>query len=244
VKDKHFSVDCEPAISGGPGRLDPSEARAALPRRDPSELEILRDAVTDEPALPQYRDPELFARWLARRRSGSSLSGNLLVTVLVAVLAGPAAIIGALAAGHRGVFPLVYMVSLGPVVEEILKQSGMIYLLEKKPYRVFAAWQFPFAALVSGLVFSAIENLAYIHVYAPAGVVEDTARLAAFRWAVCTPLHVSCALIASWGLVRVWKKQLGDGRPADLSAGFGLFAVAVSIHGLYNFAAVLLDRLF
>jgi len=244
VKDKYFSVDHEPALTGGPGRLDPSEARAAPPQRAPNELEALRDAVADEPALPRCRDPELFSRWLQQKRRRCTLPGNLAVTLLAAVLAGPAAVLGALAAGHRGAFPLVYMISLGPVIEEILKQSGMIYLLEKKPYRVFAAWQFVFSGLVSGLVFSAIENLAYIHVYAPAGDVEDMARLVAFRWAACTPLHVCCAVIASLGLVRVWKRQLRDGRPAELAAAFGFFTVAVTVHGLYNFAALFLDRLF
>ena len=60
----------------------------------------------------------------------------------------------------------LYLIVFGPVIEELAKQSGMTYLLEKKPYRVFAAWQFLFVALLSGLGFAVIENLVYIYVYA------------------------------------------------------------------------------
>ena len=135
----------------------------------------------------------------------------------------------------------LYLIVFGPVIEELAKQSGMTYLLEKKPYRVFAAWQFLFVALLSGLGFAVIENLVYIYVYAPAGGVEDIERLAAFRWVVCTLLHVVCAGIASLGLIRVWKRQVRDGRPADLAAAFPLFAAAMIVHGAYNFAAMFVE---
>jgi hypothetical protein len=237
MDDKYFSTDHEPALGHGRFDVDPAEHRAQPVDRPADELEALRDSVAAEPALPEHADPSLWNRWLAERRGRCSRAGNLAVTALAAVLSGPLAIVGALMAGHRGTSGYVYAVVFGPVIEELLKQSGMTYLLEKKPYRVFAAWQFLFAALVSGLTFGAIENLVYIHLYAPAGSVRDPAALAAFRWAVCTPLHVVCAAIASLGLVRVWNRQVRTGRAAELTAALPWFAVAMVLHGAYNFAA-------
>lgn len=240
MDDKYLSTDHEPALSGGRFEPDPAERRAKSVHRPESELEALRDSVTEEPALPQYGDPQQWNRWLEEKRRRCTVLGNLAVAVLVAVLSGPLAIVSALMAGQQGVSRYVYVIVFGPVIEELGKQSGMAYLLEKKPYRVFASWQFVFAAIVSGLTFAAIENLVYIHVYAPAGGVKDVARLAAFRWTICTALHVGCAAIASLGLLRVWRKQIRDGRPADLSAALPWFATAMICHGLYNFGALFL----
>lgn len=242
MDDKYLSTDHEPALQGGRCQPDPAEHRAARVERTPQESEALRDSVANEPALPQDRDPGQWSRWLDEKRGGCTLAGNLAVTVLVAVLSGPLAVVGALMLGSRGTtFGFVYAVVFGPVVEELLKQSGMTYLLEKKPYRVFAAWQFVLAAVVSGLTFAAIENLAYIHLYAPTGAVADIDAMAAFRWAVCTPLHVVCAGVASLGLVRVWERQVRRGRPADLAAAFPWFAAAMLIHGVYNFGAMFVE---
>ena len=147
-------------------------------------------------------------------------------------------IIGALMAGVPGTGGLLYAIVFGPVAEELLKQSGMTYLLEKKPYRVFAAWQFVFVAVVAGLVFATIENLVYINIYFPASGVRNVATAAAFRWVACTLLHVSCAAIASLGLVRVWRRQLHEGGSPELTAAFPFFIAAMVVHGTYNFAAM------
>jgi len=237
MKDKHFSIDDEPALGGGRFEPDPAEQRAAGVDRPPDELEALRDSVGSEPALPKHHDPDQWTRWLSRKQSQCTAAGNLGVTLLAALLGGPFAIVGALVAGHRGFGPVVYVIVFGPVVEELLKQSGMTYVLEKKPYRIFSTWQFVFSAVLSGLAFAAIENLVYIHRFAAAANIKDVGRLAFYRWTVCTALHVTCAVIASLGLIRVWKRQLRDGRPADLAAAVPFFAAAMIAHGLYNLVA-------
>ena len=232
MKDEYHSIEHEPALGGG--RFEAVPASSA-----PTELEALRDSVTNEPALPRHGDPGRWSRWLARRRSRCTLVGNLGVTLAAALLAGPFAILGALLTPQQGIGQLVYPIVFAPVVEELLKQSGMIYLVEKKPYRVFAWWQFVFAALVSALTFAAIENLAYIQIQSWQAGPGEVARMVRFRWTVCTSVHVVCAAIASGGMIRVWRRQLRHGRPAELSDAFGFFAAAMIIHGIYNTWAVL-----
>ncbi len=236
MNDDHFSTDHEPALSGGRFEPDPAEWRADAVEPVGSDAEALRDSVAAEPALPQHGDPQHFNAWLRQRREACTPMGDLAVTITAAVLGGPFAVVGALMAGRQGL-ALIYVIVFGPVIEELLKQSGMTYVLEKKPYRVFAAWQFVFAGLLSGLTFAVIENLVYVEIYARAAEVKDVAAMAAFRWAVCTPLHVVCSGVASLGLVRVWRRQQRLGGPADLSAAFPWFAVAMAVHGLYNFGA-------
>ncbi len=240
MDDKYLSTEHEPALGAGPFDLDPAETRATPIERRPDDLEMLRDDVAIEPALPQHADSHRWNGWLRRKREECSLPGNLAATVAVALLGGPFAIFGAMITAGQGFGPLLYVIVFGPVVEELLKQSGMTYLLEKKPYRVFSAWQFLFAAVVSGLAFATIENLVYIHVYMPAQGVADIEATAAWRWAVCTPLHVGCSMIASLGLIRAWRRHLHDGRPADLSAAFPWFVAAMVLHGAYNSVAMLL----
>jgi RsiW-degrading membrane proteinase PrsW (M82 family) len=120
----------------------------------------------------------------------------------------------------------------------------MIYLLERKPYRIFAAWQFIFSALISAFIFATIENLLYIHFYIHPATVVSPEIFAHFRWTVCTGVHMVCSAIASVGMIRVWKKQLTDGKVADMSVAFRYFAIAISVHGVYNLVAIFLNRFF
>lgn len=240
MNDDLHSARHEPAL--GHGQPEPSGARHRLapPRVREDDIERLRDSVFAEPALDVQFDATRWAVWLAERRGRCTLWGNLGVTLVAAAVSGPAAIVGALFVGRQTWWGLVYLVLFGPVIEELLKQSGMIYLLEKKPYRLFAWWQFVFAALVSGTVFATIENLVYLYVYAPLGGVTDIEGLAAYRWTVCIALHVICSAIASLGLVRGWRKMITLGRPFELGDAFPLLAAAIALHGVYNLAAALL----
>ena len=244
MNDEYFSIDNEPALSGGRFKPDPAERKAAPLGSAPSELEAIRDGVTSEPALPEYRDPSRWPQWLARKRSQCTLTGNLGFTLAAALLGGPFAILGALLTTQQGIGQFIYPIVFAPVVEELLKQSGMIYLLEKKPYRVFASWQFVFAALVSALTFASIENLVYIQSHLLHAGAHAIAQVSHFRWTVCTSVHVVCAIIASGGMIRVWRRQLRQARPAKLSDAFGFFAAAMILHGAYNTWAIFLGPQF
>lgn len=244
MKAEHSSVKFEPAHQGGVFKADPSEKTAARPDAKQDELASIHDSVFNEPAITLTQNQPYLGDWIEKKRAECSVVGNLSVALLAAVLGGPLAVLGAFMAGRQGWYGLLYIVVFAPVVEELLKQSGMIYLLERKPYRIFAAWQFVFSALVSAFVFASLENFLYINVYTGTVAFVNPEIFARFRWMVCTAVHVGCSAIASMGMIRVWKKQLANGKAADLSVAFKYFVIAIAVHGAYNLTAVFLNRFF
>lgn len=250
----YFDVNAEP--SHFQGRFSPDPTEQTVPPIDGREDEIstIRDSVSNEPAFTGELKQTDLALWLIEKRSQCTSAGNLAVTLAAAFVAGLFAVVGALIESINTLFilnPIVrmivfilYMFLYGPIVEELLKQSGMIYLLEKKPYRLFSRWQFVIAAGISALIFSVIENLLYIHIYVSSQALDNPLAFACFRWVVCTLLHITCSVIASFGLIRVWEKQLADGRAADLARGFRPFVIAMTLHGLYNLVVVLVNPKF
>ena len=235
----YFDVNAEPA--NFPGRFEPDPTEQIVPFIDGHEDEIatLRDSVLNEPAFSNTVTQTELTRWIRQKRSRCTLVGNWSITLLAALAAGPFAVLGAFMTGRQTIYALLYAVLFAPVVEELLKQSGMIYLLEKKPYRLFTAWQFIIAAAISAAVFAAIENVFYFNFYVNLRALDDPQAFILWRWTVCVGLHVTCSVIASFGLIRVWKRQLADGRAADLGYGFVPFAVAMGLHGLYNLSVSL-----
>jgi RsiW-degrading membrane proteinase PrsW (M82 family) len=242
--DDYFDVNAEPSKFDGRFNLDPKEQQVPQIDGHEDEISTVRDSVQNEPAFTgQLGQPQL-GQWLAQKRAECTTSGNIAVTLAAALIAGPFAAIGAIMTGQQTAFRILYMILFAPVVEELLKQSGMVYLLEKKPYRIFSAGQFIIAAAVSAAVFATIENLLYIYLYSKGQPMEDPATFCCFRWSICTLLHVTCSIIASLGLVQVWKKQLADGRAADLAYGFKFFLAAIIVHGLYNLTVTVVNLSF
>ena len=141
----YLSAEGEPALGRSGGfELDPSEQKAERRERlgkvaTVAEIDALRDSVLAEPSLDPGTREELgtdrivFADWLAARKLRVSFAGMLVVTLLAGIAGGPFAVFGALArSGLGGVSTLLwlgYALVLGPLIEEMLKQSGSFFLL-------------------------------------------------------------------------------------------------------------------
>ena len=260
---QYHSVEGEPALSGADGlELDPSEIKVAQREqlasvKLPAEIDALRDSVLSEPSLDDAARKELgsdraeFGDWLVVRKLRVGMISLVLVTLLAGLAGGPWAVVGALMKGGLGSAHLVlwitYAVVLGPLLEEMLKQAGSLFLLERKPYWLKFGWQFPVIAVISAALFATIENFMYM-----AGplqeVLEKNGQAAydeavAFRWRYCTLLHIGCSLIASVGMWRIWKRQVADEAPARISVGYSWIVAAVVCHGLYNLAASTVIRI-
>lgn len=247
-----FSISAEPALGGGaPPDSDPSEqevARREAERaaRPPAEIDTLRDSVWSEPGCGDANPA--FGQWLSAKKAKVGLGALLLVTLLAGVAGGPFSVFGALIKSSSGGWiaaaGLVYAVIFAPLIEEMLKQAGTLFLLERRPWWLKHGWQFPLIAIISASIFATIENLLYIHVHFPSmGMTAEQLHAAsAFRWRVCTLLHLSASLIASVGMWKIWRHQIENACPAKLSAGYPGMLAAVILHGGYNLFASLFVR--
>ena len=241
IKDSNFSVSEEPWLKKDNYKPDPSESSASKTGNSTtSEIDDIRNSVFNEPGFKK-ENPEQseFRKWISVKREQCCYSRSVIITLLAALIGGPFAVIGAIMSGRQTVFAIIYIILFGPVTEELLKQSGMIYILERKPYHIFSKWQLVAGAVIGALFFAVIENLLYTNVYMINIPSENYKFLEAYRWKICTLLHVSCSLIASLGMIRIWQKQMKESKPADLSAGYPFFILAIAVHGTYNLIAIL-----
>lgn len=236
-RDPH-SVWAEPHLLGERKEL-PAAASAAAGARD--DLNRAQNSVFSEPALAGEHSHVLYEETLKRKRSETSVWTAVATVCLAGLLAGTFSIIGVIFSGSLGLPAMAYFAVAGPVIEEILKISGIVYLLERRPGSLTASWQLPLGAAVSALIFASIENVLYTKFYMRGLTPEALASLSTFRWTVCTALHVGCTLVATMGLQRVWRDTVLRGRPVNLTGANTYLAAAIVIHGLYNIAMYLLD---
>ena len=156
-------------------------------------------------------------------------------TVLAGLLSGIIAVIGAFFRPEGPWLVILNIFFFSPFMEELFKQIGLIYLLEKRTWLLRFTWQFPLAGALSGLTFAVLENLIYRYHHLADMEGSDLAYIMGFRWIVCTGLHLTCSLIASAGLCHAWKRHMGHFMPFNLRDALWYFAAAIGLHGFYNF---------
>ena len=232
-REKFFSVEEEVA-------LHPELLHKTSPAEEPP--------IAVERADGDYYQSVAFEPGVAGVREGLRLPGQswpwaaaVLTTILCGLAGGLLAVPAMFLKGREsGVWTLMLVV-FGPFAEETLKQSGMIFQLEKLPGTVRSGWQFFLAALLGAGVFSVLENLLYGHVYLRHLPPEQLAILMNYRWIACTALHIACTMISALGLRRVWRDALRKGARCQISDAFPWFVVAVVIHGCYNLLMLLVQ---
>lgn len=238
---------------GGRFRPDPSEqsadeilARAREENQD--EQRRVEHSVWDEPGLsaelagePSPEDLKLTFRnlLLARRERYRTAAGrSWAITLLVALAAGPWAILGAFwGSAQLGGYGWLAIVVIAPVVEEAMKIGAALWVVEKRPWVFRSPLQILVCALAAGLVFASIENLIYLNIYIP----DASPGLARWRWTVCVALHTTCSLVAGLGVVRVWRDTWANLHRANPGLCFGWWIAAVVLHGTYNGLALVVE---
>ena len=240
------SVFDEPQMRAGEFEPDPSEGRAdrvladerAAGRADDARVE---HTVWDEPALsaelagPPPEGGLTYRRWLLERRRETGAARSWLVTLGVALAAGPWAVLGAMLGTGRSAFGVLTIAVFGPVAEELMKVAAALYVVEKRPFLFRSPVQIALCALVAGLSFAALENALYLGVYAAAA----GPRTVVWRWTVCVALHVGCSLVAGLGLIRVWRDTWARVDRPRLTLAYPYLVAAIVLHGLYNGAVLL-----
>ncbi len=202
-------------------------------------------SVWNEPGLsadltgPRPADADDYGGWLQRGRAASNPAASWLLTFVLAVIAGPLAIVAALWGSGQTAWGVLALVVLGPTVEEVVKVMAPLVAVEKRPFLFRSAAQIIVCAMTSGLAFAVIENLLYLHVY----VADPSPQLVAWRWTVCVALHVGCSTVAGMAVARIWRDAWRRLAPPRIEAGFPILAAAIAIHGSYNLLAILIETI-
>jgi DNA-directed RNA polymerase subunit RPC12/RpoP len=185
--------------------------------------------------LPSYQN------WLRQRVAATPRQRGWYVAVLAALCGGPWAVLAALIhtnpGGLTGYSTIIVAVVFGPAVEEVMKIAVAACIVEVRPYLFRRAEQLHIAAAGSALLFAVIENILYLTVYVP----NHSLEYALWRWTVCVAMHVGCTLIATRGLVEVWRRTITEYRPAKLTLGFSALVAAIVAHAGYNAAATVYE---
>ncbi len=240
MKRKYTGIEHEPAL-GAEFRHDraaPEPPHGVYPAAD--EAERIRDSAFSEP-LRENRAADAFRRLLEERTDHSTLRGFRRVAI-AGILGGILAIPGVFIGGSPQSTMLLNVIFFGPMVEEVMKQAGMIWLLEKRPWYLARSWQFPVAGALGGFLFATLENIVYRYLYLVRLEPAELDRVMAFRLVMCTALHVGCSLVSSLGMMHAWQKMRREGRPFLLTDCLAGLFTAIGIHGLYNFSASFLFR--
>lgn len=243
------SIEHEPHFRRENFDPDSTESKARRIVENDTERETEDDRVEhtvwDEPALSHDlagqppTDALTYARWFESRQADTSVGRSWLTALGIALLAGPWAIFGSLIGRGETAFGIAMVVVLGPVLEEIMKVAGALWIVEKRPFLFRTKLQIVLCVLTSGFVFAAVENVLYLYVY----VAEPSRSLVLWRWTVCVALHMGCSMIAGLGLMRIWEHTITTRSKPQLPLGASFMITAIVVHGLYNSFAVLLAAL-
>jgi len=121
-----------------------------------------------------------------------------------------------------------------PMIEEVMKPSGVYLLLVRWPQVLTSRIYTAFLAALGGLSFAVVENIIYLQFYFP----EHTQTLVVFRYSACLTLHVVCSFIVGFGINQ---KLLASvrGEIPFLKGNKKFLFVPMIIHSLFNIMAVL-----
>jgi hypothetical protein len=127
----------------------------------------------------------------------------------------------------------------GPFIEEILKPSGVYFLLAKWPHILKSRFFTAFLAALGGLTFGIIENFIYLHVYFP----EHSHFMATFRWTAGLTLHTTASFIVGLGINHTLISAVKGEIPL-FSANKRYFIAAIAMHSAFNITVTVLNNRF
>ena len=244
-RDKLFSVEDEVALHTDMNRERTHlEDMPEAPEKEADSGACYYSSTAFEPGVgngdsAEYR--ELIRMEQERFPASSAPFLSILAGIAGGLFAVPAVFLDTLGSSLGFILGLGATVVIGPFAEETLKQSGAVFQLEKMRGSLRYGWQFFLSGALGGAVFSVLENLIYQYIYLRTLPPEKLADIMAFRWTICTALHILCTVISSMGLRHVWRESLEKERPCRIYEAFPWFAAATAVHGLYNLSMTLLN---
>jgi len=156
----------------------------------------------------------------------------------IAALGGAAGIFGAMyKEALAGPSMMLVVVLVGPAIEEVFKPIGVIFLLDKRPGWIRRPFEPILMAAIGAAVFATLENVIYVTVYAD----RASAGFVAYRFIVCTAMHITASVVFGAGLAKMWRHIRRHGGHFDIDVCFRYYVVAVAIHAGYNALALTLE---
>lgn len=244
-RDKLFSVEDEVALHTDMNRERTHlEDMPEAPEKEADSNACYYSSTAFEPGVgngdsAEYRELIRMEQECFPASSAPFLS--ILAGIAGGLFAVPAVFLDTLGSSLGFILGLGATVVIGPFAEETLKQSGAVFQLEKMRGSIRHGWQFFLSGALGGAVFSVLENLIYQYIYLRTLPPEKLADIMAFRWTICTALHILCTVISSMGLRHVWRESLEKERPCRIYEASPWFAAATAVHGLYNLSMTLLN---
>ena len=234
------SVYSEPWMQAGQKSFKTPDAADDVVGRIPADPE---NSVWDEPGLSrqlsgeQPQDAVTWIGWFQKQVAATTGATSWLVTLAVTAASGLWAIIAVFSLGSSQTMPIIMAVVGAPFTEEIMKIALTIYICEKRPWLYKSTTQIVICGFGAGLVFAVIENLLYLYVYIP----NPTPGIILWRWTACVALHTGCSVLAAIGCVNIWSRFQAEIRMPRLVDGSRWIMAAIIVHGVYNFAATMLE---
>lgn len=240
------SVQFEPHLRNLQFDLDPSELKAEkiLSETQTSEYDLINNSVWDEPGFETssgYEEAKKnYAAWLKEKINSTSLLKSCLTVLFLICFSGLWAVVGVFITvlEGKGAGGLFAAIVFAPVMEEVLKISAPLIVVEQSPFLFKSPSQIFSCCLFSGFFFAAIENLIYLNIY----IQEPSDLIVVWRWTACVLLHGTCCSISSFGLISIWKRTICEFRKPELSLMNKYLISAVVLHSLYNTFAVIVER--
>ena len=148
---------------------------------------------------------------------------SLLVVAVGGLTAIPGAFQGEVLSGIMG--PWLW----APIVEEVLKPSGIYLLVIKWPGSIRSRFGTALFGALAGLTFGLIESLIYVTIYFSNPTQEDVI----IRFTVPVAMHILASSIFALGITRELPRSLTGGGSIQVS-NWGFFLVAIVLHSSYN----------
>ena len=147
----------------------------------------------------------------------------------MALLGGVFGILGAVIQEVRGGGFLLLPFLGAPIIEEIVKPSGVYLLLVRWPRLLRGRLHTALLAALAGLSFGVIEALVYVEVYVP----DAPSWFVTYRFTLPLFMHAAASFIVGLGINRGLLDWAGSGSPLP-KATRNFFVAAIGLHAVFN----------
>lgn len=255
LRARDHSIHAEPTTAAMRGQLDARKDTTVSKAHERIDNDHLGESVASEAERSVFDEPtyskELggevpenaltYERFLAEKIDTISPFESWFFCSVLVLFSGVFAIAGSMMSeltnmGLTASIQFVAIAVFAPVIEEVMKTALLLWGVEQKPYWFRSPMQLMIMGACSGFIFAAIENVLYLTVY----IDEPSLGIIVWRWTVCVGLHTGTTMIATLGLVKIWRRVMRTGKFARAEIGARYLFFAILLHGIYNGSMYLL----